>query len=104
RMTKDQAHIIHESPAVMTVPLGVLAILTAVAGIVGVPSSHGTSVERFLAPVLPFKEAAHGGLASFALGAVSVLAALAGVFVAWLVYGRGPGGAAEGRGPPPSPH
>jgi NADH-quinone oxidoreductase subunit L len=39
--------------------------------------------------VLPFKEAAHGGLASFALGAVSVLAALAGVFVAWLVYGRG---------------
>ena len=89
RMTKDQAHHIHESPAVMTVPLGVLAILTAVAGIVGVPSAHGTAFERFLAPVLPFKEAAHGGLASFALGAVSVLAALAGVFVAWLVYGRG---------------
>src|SRR4029434_2959303 len=90
RMTKDQAHHIHESPAVMTVPLGVLAILTAVAGIVGVPSSHGTSVERFLAPVLPFKEAAHGGLASFALGAVSVLAALAGVFVAWLACRPGP--------------
>jgi NADH-quinone oxidoreductase subunit L len=89
RMTKDQAHHIHESPAVMTVPLGVLAILTAVAGIVGVPSSHGTSVERFLAPVLPFKEAGHGGVASLALAAVSVIAALAGVFVAWLVYGRG---------------
>jgi NADH-quinone oxidoreductase subunit L len=63
RMTKDQAHHIHESPAVMTVPLAVLAILTAVAGIVGIPSSHGTSFERFLAPVLPVKEAAHGGLA-----------------------------------------
>jgi NADH-quinone oxidoreductase subunit L len=89
RMTKEQAHHIHESPAVMTVPLGVLAILTAVAGIVGVPSSHGTAFERFLAPVLPLKEAAHGSLASYALGTVSVLAAVAGVFVAWLVYGRG---------------
>ena len=89
RMSKDQAHHIHESPAVMTLPLGVLAILTAVAGFVGVPSSHGTAFERFLAPVLPFKEAEHGGVASLALAAVSVIAALAGVFVAWLVYGRG---------------
>ena len=63
RMTKEQAHHIHESPAVMTVPLGVLAILTAVAGIVGVPSSHGTAFERFLAPVLPLKAGEHGGVA-----------------------------------------
>jgi NADH-quinone oxidoreductase subunit L len=89
RMSKEQAHHIHESPAVMTLPLGVLAILTAVAGFVGVPSSHGTAFERFLAPVLPFLEAEHGGVASLALAAVSVIAALAGVFVAWLVYGRG---------------
>jgi NADH-quinone oxidoreductase subunit L len=89
RMSKDQAHHIHESPAVMTAPLAVLALLTAVAGFVGVPSSHGTVFERFLAPVLPFKEAEHGGVASLALAAVSVIAALAGVFVAWLVYGRG---------------
>jgi NADH-quinone oxidoreductase subunit L len=89
RMSKDQAHHIHESPAVMTLPLSLLAILTAVAGFVGVPSSHGTAFDRFLAPVLPFKEAEHGGVASLALAAVSVIAALAGVFVAWLVYGRG---------------
>src|SRR5437867_4145111 len=89
RMTKEQAHHIHESPAVMTVPLGVLAILPAAAGIMGVPSSPGPSSQRCLAPVLPFKEAAHGGVASLALAAVSVIAALAGVFVAWLVYGRG---------------
>jgi NADH-quinone oxidoreductase subunit L len=89
RMSKEQAHHIHESPAVMTVPLGVLAVLTAVAGIVGVPSSHGTAFERFLAPVLSFKEGEHGGVAALALAAVSVIAALAGVFVAWLIYGRG---------------
>jgi NADH-quinone oxidoreductase subunit L len=89
RMSKEQAHHIHESPAVMTVPLGVLAILTAVAGIVGVPSSHGTAFERFLAPALPLKAGEHGGVAELALAAVSVITALAGVFVAWLIYGRG---------------
>src|SRR6266498_1056036 len=89
RMSREQAHHIHESPAVMTLPLGVLALLTAVAGFVGVPSSHGTAFVRFLAPVLPFKEVEHGGVASLALAAVSVIAALAGVFVAWLAYGRG---------------
>jgi len=90
RMSKDQAHHIHESPAVMTLPLAVLAILTAVAGIVGVPSAHGTAFARFLAPVLPLHEAEHGGVTALALAAVSVIVALAGVFAAWLAYGRGP--------------
>jgi NADH-quinone oxidoreductase subunit L len=89
RMSKEQAHHIHESPAVMTIPLAALAILTAVAGIIGVPSEHGTVFTRFLAPVLPAAEGEHGGVAALALAAVSVIAALAGVFVAWLVYGRG---------------
>ncbi|HTY80473.1 MAG TPA: NADH-quinone oxidoreductase subunit L [Candidatus Bathyarchaeia archaeon] len=89
RMSKEQAHHIHESPAVMTIPLAVLAALTVIAGIVGVPSEHGTSFARFLAPVLPVAEEGHGGLTSLALAAISVVAALAGVFVAWLVYGRG---------------
>jgi len=89
RMSKEQAHHIHESPAVMTIPLGVLAILTAAAGIIGVPSEHGTVFTRFLAPVAPLAEGEHGGVAALALAAVSVIAALAGVFVAWLVYGRG---------------
>jgi NADH-quinone oxidoreductase subunit L len=74
----------------MTLPLAVLAILTAVAGIVGVPSAHGTAFARFLAPVLPLHEAAHGGVTALALAAVSVIVALAGVFAAWLAYGRGP--------------
>src|SRR6266702_3763776 len=32
RMSRDEAHHIHESPAVMTLPLAVLALLTALAG------------------------------------------------------------------------
>ncbi len=90
RMSRDEAHHIHESPAVMTLPLAVLALLTAIAGIVGVPSAHGTAFARFLAPVLPLHQAEHGGVTALSLAAVSVVVALADVFVAWLVYGRAP--------------
>src|SRR2546425_11449393 len=61
RMSREQAHHVHESPPVMTLPLAVLALLTVVAGVLGVPSAHGTAGARFLSPVLPFKEAEHGG-------------------------------------------
>ena len=75
RMPKEVAHHIHESPASMTVPLIVLAVLTVVAGLaVGIPSSQGTAFSHFLAPVLPLDEAEHS----------------AGVALAWMVYGRTP--------------
>src|SRR5947207_149970 len=57
RMSKDVAHHVHESPRVMTWPLIALAALTLIAGVaVGVPAEHGTTFERFLAPVLPMHE------------------------------------------------
>src|SRR6267378_2661707 len=40
RMSREQAHHVHESPPVMTLPLAVLALLTVVAGVLGVPSAH----------------------------------------------------------------
>src|SRR5499433_2675377 len=58
RMTQEARRHVHESPAVMTLPLTLLAILTVVAGIaLGAPSSHGTAFARFLDPVLPLHEA-----------------------------------------------
>jgi NADH-quinone oxidoreductase subunit L len=90
RMSREQAHHVHESPAVMTLPLAVLALLTIVAGVLGVPSAHGTAFARFLSPVLPLKEAEHGGVTALALAAVAVVAAAGGVFLAWLMYGRRP--------------
>jgi len=91
RMSKEVAHHIHESPAVMTVPLIVLAILTVVAGLaVGIPSSHGTAFARFLSPVLPLDEAEHSAGVAFSLLVLSALVAIAGVALAWMVYGRSP--------------
>jgi NADH-quinone oxidoreductase subunit L len=96
RMSKEVAHHIHESPASMTVPLIVLAILTVVAGLaVGIPSSHGTAFARFLSPVLPLDEAEHSAGVAFSLLVLSALVAISGVAVAWLVYGRSPARAAS---------
>jgi len=91
RMPKEVAHHIHESPAVMTIPLVVLAVLTVVAGLaVGIPSAQGTGFSRFLAPVLPLQEAEHSAGVAFSLLVLSAAVAIAGVGLAWAVYGRVP--------------
>src|SRR5476651_63010 len=58
RGTHEQEHHLHESPPSMTIPLIVLAILSAVGGFIGVPESLGGHhwLAEFLAPV--FKQSA----------------------------------------------
>lgn len=54
RGTHDQEHHLHESPAAITIPLIVLAVLSVIGGYVGVPEfiMHGAhSLKDFLAPV-----------------------------------------------------
>jgi NADH-quinone oxidoreductase subunit L len=88
RVDHDVAHHTHESPPVMTIPLVILAILAAGAGVWGLPGEHGSAIGRFLGPVLADgheAEAGHHGPA-WGLMAVSVAAALAGLVVAWRMY------------------
>jgi NADH-quinone oxidoreductase subunit L len=53
RGTTEQEHHLHESPASMTIPLIVLAILSALGGLIGIPEVFGGShwLAGFLAPV-----------------------------------------------------
>ncbi|MET0243606.1 MAG: NADH-quinone oxidoreductase subunit L, partial [Flavitalea sp.] len=54
RGTHEQEHHLHESPAAMTVPLVVLAILSVVGGFIGIPAvfaEGGHQLEHFLAPI-----------------------------------------------------
>ena len=54
RGTEEQRHHLHESPAAMTIPLILLAILSIVGGFVGIPAvfaENAHSLEHFLAPV-----------------------------------------------------
>ena len=70
RVDSDKEHHIHESPAVMTIPLIVLAVLATVGGWVGLPDGllWGNAFVRFLAPAVgTFKPALRGELDSICL-------------------------------------
>lgn len=54
RGTAEQEHHIHESPAAMTIPLIILAILSALSGFIGIPelfAKNGNKIGDFLSPV-----------------------------------------------------
>jgi NADH-quinone oxidoreductase subunit L len=54
RGTEEQEHHLHESPATMTVPLIILAVLSAVGGFLGIPETFvkdGNLIDKFLSPV-----------------------------------------------------
>lgn len=65
RGTHEQEHHLHESPAAMTVPLVVLALLSVVGGYIGLPEVFGVNhwLAEYLSPVfagsVPFAEAHH---------------------------------------------
>ena len=94
RGSDEKLHHLHESPAVMTIPLIILAILSVVGGYVGVPHVFGghNEIVSFLSPVLggeqPSPAAGHGGGESleFILMAVSVGIALIGLVTAYFLY------------------
>jgi NADH-quinone oxidoreductase subunit L len=92
-----------ESPAVMTIPLWVLGILAAFSGLaLGIPPEHGV-IHNWLAPVLEaYEHHAYGGIPIIAALVISGLIAIAGVGLAYLMYGSravDPARAAEAAGP-----
>jgi NADH-quinone oxidoreductase subunit L len=75
----------HESPSVMTFPMIVLAIGSVGAGAFLIINDR---LQDFLAPVVGVPPVSHGFLSP--AGLVALVAALAGVGVAWMIYGRVP--------------
>ncbi len=88
----------HESPAIMTIPLIVLAGLSIVGGLIQLPSFGWTpdrlphQLENWTEPVIEFAEADIAG--TWADGhksiliLIAVLSGLIGIVLAWLVYQR----------------
>ncbi len=85
----DEVHP-HESPALMTVPLAVLAVLAAVGGGLNLPLVGDWLVlEHFLEPVFEgtLREIEAGTGLKVTLALVSAAVAVAGIAAGWLVYG-----------------
>ena len=95
-----RSHGVHESPAVMWVPLAILAVLSLIGGWVGVPLAFGghNEFEHFLGPVFNPAEHVAGHITArgpeFVLALTSLLAVAIGWYFAYVFYYRKPGTAA----------
>jgi NADH-quinone oxidoreductase subunit L len=78
----------HEAPRIMTTPMILLAIATAVGGVLGISAVNGI-IPRFLAPVVPITPESHQGPSTLVLALISVAVALLGIGLAWFVYRSG---------------
>ena len=94
RVTEEAKHHLHESPSSMTVPLMLLAVLSAIGGLIQVPLlAGGQRLDRFLEPVFadaanlaPAPNAAQAAGAEVWLMLISLAVALVGIFVAYRFY------------------
>ncbi|MGN6165330.1 MAG: NADH-quinone oxidoreductase subunit L, partial [Flavisolibacter sp.] len=89
RGTDEQKHHVHESPAAMTIPLIVLAILAVVGGFINVPAiftKGGERLTEFLSPVVPNVESTVGGSMEWMLMGLTTVIAVVAILVAWRRY------------------
>ena len=100
RGTHDQEHHLHESPAAITIPLIVLAVLAVVGGWIGIPEVFmhgGHRLEIFLEPIFAESNTLVASLnekhelshtTEYALMAVSVVGALIALLYAWNKFSK----------------
>ena len=93
--SEKEKHL-HESPAVMTLPLMVLAVLSAVGGVIGLPAiTHLPNLlHDFLGPVLSSHgtsgHQAHAYWLELLLMLISTGVATSGIYLGWLFYVKRP--------------
>jgi NADH-quinone oxidoreductase subunit L len=90
RGTHEQEHHLHESPASMTIPLVVLAVLSIIGGFIGIPDvirEGGDKLTAFLLPVIPHHtEHVISHTKEYALMGASAGLALVMIVFAWFTY------------------
>jgi NADH-quinone oxidoreductase subunit L len=92
RGTHEQEHHLHESPPSMTIPLIVLAALSAVGGFIGLPHAFGPNLlGKWLHPVIPEIPGVHGEIhinstTEWIVMGASTLVAILGWFFAMRLY------------------
>lgn len=100
RGTAHQKEHLHESPALMTIPLMVLAALSVVGGFIGIPAvigeamgiEHSHRLEEYLQPVLTLSQ--NGGVElshsqEWLLMGIAVAIASIGIAIAYYIFKKG---------------
>jgi NADH-quinone oxidoreductase subunit L len=88
RGTEEQKHHLHESPALITFPLIVLAILATIGGVISLPGNSW--LNHYLIPIVPKLATAehHLGTTEYLLMAIAVVGGLVGIGLAYAKYNK----------------
>lgn len=90
RGTTEQEQHLHESPAAMTVPLIILAVLSVIGGFVGIPEvilQGGDQFSKFLSPVIAIHNEHHiAASTEFILMGLSTALVIAMIVFAWFKF------------------
>jgi NADH-quinone oxidoreductase subunit L len=88
RGTEEQKHHLHESPALITFPLIVLAILATVGGVISLPGNSW--LNHYLIPIVPKLATVqhHLGTTEYILMAIAVVGGLIGIGLAYAKYNK----------------
>jgi NADH-quinone oxidoreductase subunit L len=98
RGTEEQRHHLHESPASMTIPLIVLAVLSTVGGFLGIPAVFAENshlLQNYLSPIYDFARVANASAVQplhldhateYMLMAISVAVAVIAAIIAYVMY------------------
>jgi NADH-quinone oxidoreductase subunit L len=85
RGTEEQKHHLHESPALITIPLIILAILAVVGGVISIPGNSW--LNHYLAPVMAAPAAHHElGSTEYMLMGIAIAGAFIGIGIAYFKY------------------
>lgn len=84
RGTEEQKHHLHESPALITIPLVILAVLATIGGAINLPGSNW--LNHYLAPLFKGHEAHHLDATAYILMGVATVGALIGIGIAYSMY------------------
>ena len=84
RGTEEQKHHLHESPAIITIPLVILATLAAIGGAISLPGHSW--LNHYLAPLFKKHEAHHLDGQAYMLMAIATVGALVGIGIAYSKY------------------
>ncbi len=90
RGTEEQRHHLHESPAAMTIPLVILAILSIIGGFVGVPELFmhgGEKLTEYLSPIIkPHDELHIEHSTEWILIGITTTVSIIAIIIAWSRY------------------
>ena len=84
RGTEEQKNHLHESPALITIPLVILATLAAIGGAISLPGNSW--LNHYLAPLFKKHEAHHLDGQAYMLMAIATVGALVGIGIAYSKY------------------